>query len=311
MIYTKRMLNMQNVSGKTAFVTGGASGIGLGIAKALLGAGMNVVIADIRDDHLAEGSAELNGGDRVLAIKLDVTDRADFARAADATIAKFGKVHVLCNNAGVAVVGPTELATFADWDWVMNVNVGGAINGVTTLLPQILLHGEGGHIINTCSMSGIVPVGGTTIYSAGKAALVTMMECMRPELESRGVICSAFCPGAVQSNIADAGKTRPAELANSGYAEADKRRQDGGNFFHLYQTKEEVGERVLRGILDDELYILTHSEFLAGVTDRANAMIASVPAKLPENAEYKSTFGMLFNSPIWADEIARQKELKE
>jgi NAD(P)-dependent dehydrogenase (short-subunit alcohol dehydrogenase family) len=301
---------MQNVSGKTAFVTGGASGIGLGIAKALLGAGMNVVIADIRDDHLAQGSAELNGGDRVLAIKLDVTDRADFARAADATIAKFGKLHALCNNAGVAVVGPTELATFADWDWVMNVNVGGAINGVTTLLPHILSHGEGGHIINTCSMSGIVPVGGTTIYSTGKAALVTMMECMRPELESRGVICSAFCPGAVQSNIADAGKTRPAELADSGYAEADKRRQNGGNFFHLYQTKEEVGERVLRGILDDELYILTHSEFLAGVTDRANAMIASVPAKLPENAEYKSTFGMLFNSPIWADEIARQKELK-
>lgn len=301
---------MQNLAGKTAFVTGGASGIGLGIAKALLGAGMNVVIADIRDDHLAEGSAELNGGDRVLAIKLDVTDRADFARAADATIAKFGKLHVLCNNAGVAVVGPTELATFADWDWVMNVNVGGAINGVITMLPHILSHGEGGHFVNTCSMSGIVPVGGTTIYSTGKAALVTMMECMRPELEPRGVICSAFCPGAVQSNIADAGKTRPKELADSGYAEADKRRQNGGNFFHLYQTKEEVGERVLRGILDDELYILTHSEFLAGVTDRANAMIASVPAKLPENAEYKSTFGMLFNSPIWADEIARQRELK-
>jgi short-subunit dehydrogenase len=133
---------------------------------------------------------------------------------------------------------------------------------------------------------------------------------MRPELEARGVICSAFCPGAVQSNIAEASKTRPAALAETGYAEADKRRQNGGNFFHLYQTKEEVGERVLRGILDDELYILTHAEFLAGVSDRANAMIASVPAKLPENEEYKTSFAMLFNSPIWADEIARQKELK-
>jgi NAD(P)-dependent dehydrogenase (short-subunit alcohol dehydrogenase family) len=301
---------MQNVSGKTAFVTGGASGIGLGIAKALLSAGMNVAIADIRDDHLAEAVAELAGGDRVLAIKLDVTDRADFARAADATEAKFGKIHILCNNAGVAVVGPTELATFADWDWVMNVNVGGAINGVTVMLPRILSHGEGGHIVNTCSMSGLVPVGGTTIYSTGKAALVTMMECMRPELEARGVICSAFCPGAVQSNIAEAGKTRPAALADTGYAEADKRRQNGGNFFHLYQTKEEVGERVLSGILDDELYILTHAEFLAGVTDRANAMIASVPAKLPQNEEYKTSFAMLFNSPIWAAEIDRQKELK-
>jgi NAD(P)-dependent dehydrogenase (short-subunit alcohol dehydrogenase family) len=301
---------MQNLSGKTAFVTGGASGIGLGIAKALLGAGMNVVIADIRDDHLADATNELAGGDRVLAVKLDVTDRADYARAADAAEAKFGNLHILCNNAGVAVVGPTELATFADWDWVMGVNLGGVINGVTTLLPRILKHGEGGHIVNTSSMSGMVPVGGTTIYSTAKAAVLTMMETMRPELEPRGVICSAFCPGAVQSNIADAGKTRPAELADSGYAEADKRRQNGSNLFHLYQTKEEVGERVLQGILNDELYILTHSEFLSGVSDRANAMIASVPAKLPENSEYKQTFAMLFNSPIWAAEIDRQKELK-
>ncbi len=301
---------MQNLPGKTAFVTGGASGIGLGIAKALLGAGMNVVIADIRQDHLYSATAELGGGDRVLAVKLDVTDRADYARAADAAEAKFGKIHLLCNNAGVAVVGPTDIATFGDWDWVMGVNLGGVINGVTTILPRILRHGDGGHIVNTSSMSGMVPVGGTTIYSTAKAAVLTMMETMRPELEPRGVICSAFCPGAVQSNIAEAGKTRPAELADSGYAEADKRRQNGGNFFHLYQTKEEVGERVLQGILDDELYILTHSEFLAGVTDRANAMIASVPAKLPENAEYKQSFAMLFNSPIWADEIARQTELK-
>jgi NAD(P)-dependent dehydrogenase (short-subunit alcohol dehydrogenase family) len=301
---------MQNLQGKTAFITGGASGIGLGIAKALLGAGMNVVIADIRDDHLADATAELGGGDRVLAIKLDVTDRADFARAADATEAKFGKIHILCNNAGVAVVGPTELATFADWDWVMGVNLGGVINGVTTMLPRILSHGEGGHIVNTSSMSGMVPVGGTTIYSTAKAAVLTMMETMRPELESRGVICSAFCPGAVQSNIAEAGKTRPAALADTGYAEADRRRQDGGNLFHLYQTKEEVGQRVLQGILNDELYILTHSEFLDGVTDRGNAMIASVPAHLPENAEYKERFSMLFNSPVWAAEIARQEELK-
>ncbi len=301
---------MQNLEGKTAFVTGGASGIGLGIAKALLGAGMNVVIADIRDDHLAEGSAELNGGDRVLAVKLDVTNRADFAAAADAAEAKFGKIHLLVNNAGVAVVGPTEMASYSDWDWVMGVNLGGVINGVTTMLPRILSHGEGGHIVNTSSMSGMVPVGGTTIYSTAKAAVLTMMETMRPELEGRGVICSAFCPGAVQSNIAKAGETRPAELAESGYAEADKRRTEGGNFFHLYMTKEEVGERVLEGILNDELYILTHAEFLPGVSDRAAAMVSSVPVKRPQNEEYKQTFAMLFNSPIWAAEIERQGNLK-
>ncbi len=301
---------MQNLPGKTAFVTGGASGIGLGIAKALLGAGMNVVIADIRDDHLAAAEAELAGGDKVLPLKLDVTDRTAFAAAADAAEAKFGKIHILCNNAGVAVVGPTELATFADWDWVMGVNVGGTINGIVTVLPRILAHGEGGHIVNTASMSALVPVGGTTIYSSGKAAVTSMMECMRPELEARGVICSAFCPGAVQSNIAEAGKTRPADLAETGYAEADKRRAAGGNFMHLYQTKEEVGERVLQGILNDELYILTHSEFLDGVRERGEATTAAVQTHLPENPDYKQTFAMLFRNPAITAEIARQDALK-
>ena len=228
---------MQNLTGKTAFVTGGASGIGLGIAKALLGAGMNVVIADIRDDHLEAAHAELGSPAQVLALKLDVTDRANFARAADAAEARFSKIHVLCNNAGVAVVGPTELATFADWDWVMGVNLGGTINGIVTILPRIKQHGEGGHIVNTASMSGLMPHPGATIYGTSKGAAVHMMECMRAELEPHGIICSAFCPGAVQSNIAEAAKTRPAELSETGYAEADRRRQQGGSFFHLYMRR--------------------------------------------------------------------------
>jgi NAD(P)-dependent dehydrogenase (short-subunit alcohol dehydrogenase family) len=297
---------MQNLRGKTAFVTGGASGIGLGIAKALLGAGMNVVIADIREDHLEQAAAELGSPERVLALKLDVTDRAAYARAADAAEARFGNVHILCNNAGVGVVGPTELATFGDWDWVMGVNLGGTINGVVTLLPRMKKHGEGGHIVNTASMSGLVPHGGATIYGTSKGAVVAMIECMRPELEPHGIICSAFCPGAVQSNIAEAGKTRPASLAETGYAESDKRRQQAGNFFHLFRTKEEVGQRVLEGILNDELYILTHSEFRQGVEERAAAMCAAVP-DLPENDEYRRTFGFLFRNPIHAAETERHK----
>lgn len=300
---------MQNLEGKTAFITGGASGIGLGIAKAALGHGMNVVIADIRDDHLEAARAELGNDAKVLPVKLDVTDRADFTRAADAAEARFGKIHLLVNNAGVAVVGPTEIATHADWDWVMGVNLGGTINGVVEILPRILAHGEGGHIVNTASMSALVPVGYTTIYSTSKAAVVGMIECMRPELEPRGVICSAFCPGAVQSNIAEAGKTRPATLAETGYAEADKRRQSGGNFFHLYQTKEEVGQRVLEGVLNDELYILTHSEFLVGVRERGEATTAAVQVHLPENPEYKATFDRLFRNPAITEEIERQNRL--
>jgi NAD(P)-dependent dehydrogenase (short-subunit alcohol dehydrogenase family) len=301
---------MQNLPGKTAFVTGGASGIGLGIAKALLGAGMNVVIADVQDAHLQSARAELGLPDRVLALKLDVTNRIDFARAADAAEERFGKIHLLCNNAGVAVVGPTDLATYADWDWVMGVNLGGTINGIVTILPRIQRHREGGHIVNTASMSGLVPHPGATIYGTSKGAAVHMIECMRAELEPQGIICSAFCPGAVQSNIADAARTRPAELAHTGYAEADRRRQQGGNFFHLYRTKEEVGERVLQGILNDELYIMTHSEFRQGLELRTEAMRAAVP-DLPENEEYKRTFSVLFSNPIHPAEVERQRALRK
>jgi NAD(P)-dependent dehydrogenase (short-subunit alcohol dehydrogenase family) len=300
---------MQNLAGKTAFVTGGASGIGLGIAKALSGAGMNVVVADIRDDHLEAAKAELGEPERILVLKLDVTDRKDFARAADAAEARFGKIHALCNNAGVAVVGPTALATYADWDWVMGVNLGGTINGIVTILPRIRRHGEGGHIVNTASMSGLLPHSGATIYGTSKGAAVAMMECMRGELEPEGIICSAFCPGAVQSNIAKAAETRPPKLADTGYAEADKGRQQNNKFFHLFRTKDEIGERVLQGILNDELYIMTHSEFRQGVEDRAQAMCAAVP-NLPENEEYKKTFGFLFLNPIHAAEAARQRGLK-
>jgi NAD(P)-dependent dehydrogenase (short-subunit alcohol dehydrogenase family) len=300
---------MQNLPGKTAFVTGGASGIGLGIAKALLGAGMNVVVADIREDHLQAASSELGHAERVLALRLDVTDRAAYARAADAAEERFQKIHILCNNAGIAVIGPTELATFDDWDWVMGVNLGGTINGIVTILPRIKKHGEGGHIVNTASMSGLVPHPGATLYGTSKGAVVHMVECMRAELEPQRIICSAFCPGAVQSNIAEAAKTRPARLAETGYAEADRRRQQAGNFFHLFRTKEEIGARVLQGIINDELYILTHSEFRQGVEDRAQAMCAAVP-DLPENQEYKSTFSFLFRNPIHAAEITRQKGLR-
>ena len=301
---------MQNLAGKTAFVTGGGSGIGLGIAKALLGAGMKVTIADIREDHLEDAREELDGRGDVLPIPLDVTDRAAFAAAADETERKFGKIHILVNNAGVAALGPVELAAYGDWDWTLGVCLGGTVNGIVTILPRILAHGEGGHIVSTASMSGMVPHAGAATYIAAKAGVIALMEAMRAELEDKGVICSAFCPGGVQSNIADAGKTRHAKFAETGYEASDKARQASSNLMHLFMTKEEVGERVLEGILADELFILTHSEFLDGVRDRAAAMVAAVPHKRPENHEYKQAFARLFRNPVHAAEIARQEKLK-
>jgi NAD(P)-dependent dehydrogenase (short-subunit alcohol dehydrogenase family) len=299
---------MQNLSGKTAFVTGGASGIGLGIAKALKKAGMKVVIADIRQDHLDQAVEELGPGD-VLAVKLDVTDRAAYAAAADAAGARFGKLHLLVNNAGIGVVGPVEQASYGDWDWSLSVNLGGVVNGIVTMLPRILAHGEGGHIVSTASMSGLMPHPGAVIYTTTKAAVIGMMEAMRGELEPKGVICSAFCPGAVATNIQESGKTRPDKYADTGYAESDKRRQASGGFGHLFMSKEEVGERVREGIEADELFICTHQEFLQGITERAEAMVAAIPER-EENADYKQMFAMLFRNDIYPAEKARQEAKK-
>ena len=301
---------MQNLPGKTAFVTGGASGIGLGIAKALLGAGMNVVIADIRDDHLRAANGGARDRQRVLALKLDVTNRAEFARAADAAEARFGKIHLLCNNAGVAVVGPTDLATYADWDWVMGVNLGGTINGIVTMLPRIM-QARRRRTYRQYRLdvgSDAAPGRDHLRHVQGRRRAHDGMHARRTRTRGNHLLGLLSGRRAIQHCRSRQDPPR-ASLSDTGYAEADKRRQQGGNFFHLYRTKEQVGERVLQGILNDELYIMTHSEFRQGVEDRAQAMCAAVP-NLPENQEYKSTFSVLFRNPIHAAEIARQKGLK-
>jgi NAD(P)-dependent dehydrogenase (short-subunit alcohol dehydrogenase family) len=264
---------MKSLPGKTAFITGGSSGIGLGIAKALLGAGMNVAITGTSDAHLSAAVAEL--GPTVLPLAFDVRDRDAFAAAADAAEARFGKIHLLCNNAGIGVLGPIESAAFADIDRIVGVNLVGTLNGIATILPRILAHGEGGHIVNTSSMSGLLPHARGAMYAATKAAGIAMIEAMRPELEPRGVICSVFCPGAVRTRI---GGDRPSPFA------------------HLFMSPEEAGERFLRGILADELFILTHGEFRDGLAARAEAIAAAVPDR-PENAEYKAAFPHLFANP--------------
>lgn len=185
-----------DVKGKVAFVTGGASGIGLGMARAFVRAGMTVMIADVREDHLASALSSFSNSEKVRGLKLDVTDRSAMARAVEETLRAFGKVHVLCNNAGVGLAGPMKLATYADWDWVMGVNLGGVINGVVAFLPHMLAQREGGHIVNTCSMSGILPHAGAGIYTTSKAAVIGMSEVLRTELAEENIGVSAFCPGA-------------------------------------------------------------------------------------------------------------------
>jgi NAD(P)-dependent dehydrogenase (short-subunit alcohol dehydrogenase family) len=291
--------DMENVEGRVAFVTGGASGIGLGMVKAFLRAGMNVAIVDVRQDHLDEAKHELNAGNRVRTLKLDVTDRAAFARVADEVEHAFGKIHVLCNNAGIGLAGPAKFATYEDWDWVLGVDLGGVVNGVVTVLPRILKHGEGGHIVNTASMSGVMPNPNTIQYTVAKAGVIAMSEVLRTELGPDNVGVTAFCPGPVQTNIGKSGETRPAHLANTGYAEFDRRRAANSNA-HLWMDPVEVGELVLDGVRKNKLYVFTHSEFGPGIQERCDALMAAVPDK-PRNPEFEAAVPFLLKNPIFAN----------
>jgi NAD(P)-dependent dehydrogenase (short-subunit alcohol dehydrogenase family) len=294
---------MREVEGRTAFVTGGASGIGLGMATAFAAAGMNVVIADLRRDHI-ETALERLSGERVHAIELDVTDREGFAHAADEAERVFGNVHVLCNNAGVGVLGPAALARYADWDWGLGVLLGGAVNGIQTFLPRLLAHGEGGHIVNTSSMAGVLPVPNSVIYTTAKAAVIGMSEVLRSELAAEGIGVSAFCPGPVQTNIGESGKTRPERYANSGYAEFERQAAERETS-PLWMDPLECGERVLAGIRDDDLYIFTHREFREGADERFKAMLASFPDE-PVNEERADAIRFLLGNAIFREVLERR-----
>jgi NAD(P)-dependent dehydrogenase (short-subunit alcohol dehydrogenase family) len=294
---------VQQVEGRTAFVTGGASGIGLGMATAFAGAGMNVVIADLRPDHIEVALSEL-AGKPVHAIELDVTDRDGFARAADEAESVFGHVHVLCNNAGMGILGPVVDARYADWDWGLRVLLGGVVNGVQTFLPRMRAHGEGAHIVNTSSMAGVLPIANAAIYITAKAAVIGLSEALATELSGEGIGVSAFCPGPVQTNIREGGRSRPEEYGDSGYLELERELEERPND-PLWMGPVECGKRVLEGIRRDDLYIFTHREFREGVEERFRAMLASFPDE-PRNEERAEAISFLISNLIFRAVLERR-----
>jgi NADP-dependent 3-hydroxy acid dehydrogenase YdfG len=292
---------MENLEGKVAFVTGGASGIGLGIVKACVQAGMKVVIADIRQDHLDEALAlfKQQGQEKsVHAIRLDVTDRQAFMAAADESERVFGKVHLLVNNAGVGVLGPIKQAKFGDWDWCLSVNIGGVVNGIQIFLPRILKHGEGGHIVTTSSMGGALPLPESVIYSTTKGAVMAMSEALRGALAPDNIVVSVICPGLVSTNIQESERVRPDKYKqDGGYRELEKQLESHPNFSHAMSI-EECGERVLHGIRNNDLYIFTHREFKEGVAERMAAMLASFPDEEINQARARESVSLTSN-PIF------------
>ena len=299
---------MENVGGKVAFITGGASGIGLGLAKVLVKEGAKVVMADVRQDHLDEAAQwfmDSGQKDSVLAIKLDVTDRAAYAAAAEKSLQTFGKMHILVNNAGMGVGGSIKQAKYDDWDWGLGVMIGGAINGITTFLPHLLEHGEGGHIVNTSSMAAVIPVKNFSIYGTAKMAIIGLSECLRADLAEDNIGASAFCPGPVQTNIRESARTRPEKYKrNSGFAAQERELQARPNS-PLWMDPIECGERILRGIIRNDLYIFTHREFKEGTAEHFEAMLAAFPDE-PINTERADAIRFLLSNPMFNQELSKK-----
>ncbi len=309
---------MKDVEGKTAFITGGASGMGLGMATVFARNGMKVVIADIRREALDEAMAGFEGTNlAVRAVQLDVTDRAAWVRAADEAEAAFGPVHVLVNNAGVGVLGPMQQATYDDWDFVLGVNLGGVVNGVQTFMPRLLAlepdaNGERGHIVNNASQSGTFASGQAGLYITAKMAVSGMTEALASDLAPEGVGASVYFPGPVFTNLgATTDAVRPEALQNSGYKGprtpppqlngAPRPAFDPARLRQVFMDPIEVGERVLRGIRRNDLFIISHPEFREGMQARCDALMRAIPDE-PVNEERKAvleTFGTLLYNPIY------------
>ena len=263
---------MKNVEGKVAFITGGASGIGYGMAQAFLNAGMKVVIADMLQSHLDEVAAAHPGANNLHLIQLDVTDRPAFERAAAETEKVFGKVHVLCNNVGVAAGGQVDEHSYEDWDYVMNVCVGGTINGLVNFLPKIKAHGEGGHVVTTSSMAGMIPVPGFAgIYSTAKFAVRGMMDSLRLTVAPHKIGVSVLCPGLVKTRAMTGGE-QYRRAHDEGEVTDDAVAPITGGMEPL-----EVGERVLKAIHDNEMYIFPHGEFKEEVAAYFQRMLDAFP----------------------------------
>jgi NAD(P)-dependent dehydrogenase (short-subunit alcohol dehydrogenase family) len=291
---------MEQLKDKVAFITGAASGIGLGIAEACAGAGMRVVMADVRRQVLERSAASLAAtGSVVLPLVLDVANRRQWAQCAAHVRGELGGVDLLCSNAGVNFVGPTQEATYEDWDFALGVNLGGTINAVRTFVPSMIGSGRGGHIVITASVSGLFAGAGTGVYVTSKFALVGLAESLRADLLESGVGVSVLCPGPVQSELFESTQqVRPAEFATtgskpllpSGLARTDT------PIFRTALTGTAIGDYVLRGVRRNELYILTHPEIRPVLAARAAALVAALPSGTVDSARIQAQSALLDSS---------------
>lgn len=270
---------MENLTGKVAVITGGASGIGLETARVLAREGMRLVLADIEAEPLAKAADEFRAaGVEVMGIETDVSNHAEVGALADQTFDKFGAAHVVFNNAGIAVTGPIQEMTHQDWKWSIDVNLWGPIHGVEAFVPRMIEQNQGGHIINTASFAGLVANKGLGAYCVTKYGVVALSECLQKDLKPFGIGVSVLCPMIVRTNIRHSSRNRPAELGGGGeqppvWTEEEEQSLVGGTI-----EAPQVAERVLRAIRNDELYIITHDssrEYIRRRFDRIDRSFSS------------------------------------
>jgi len=248
-------------AGRTAFITGGASGAGLGQAKVFGRAGCKVCIADIRGDAIESALADLRReGIACHGIELDITDRMAFVRAADEAEQAFGPVTMLFGTAGVSIFGPLEKATYADYDWIFDVNFGGVVNLMQTFVPRMIAHGQGGYIVNTASLGAFFANSGSGIYSASKFAVHGITMAMRDALKDHGIGVSVLCPANIKSNIAESLSTRPAKYAASGYAVDEREIAALREIYSHGMEPEELAGHVKAAIEENRFYVIPYPE---------------------------------------------------
>lgn len=263
---------MRDLEGKVAFVTGAASGIGLGIARALAHAGVKVMLCDIEEQALEAARAGLAAGNAdVAAVRADVSLRAELEAAARATIERFGKVHILVNNAGVGGGGDYGSWTQAGWEWTLGVNLWSVIWGIEIFGPLIEAHGEGGQIVSTASIAGLAG-GVNPSYNVTKYGVVALSEGLRPTLAEKGIGVSVLCPGLIRTRIMDSTRNLPER-----FGQVEGMTEGAGDSAAIEMIRagvavgidpDYVGELVREGIEEDWAYILTDTDFEPAIDER-------------------------------------------
>ena len=263
---------MNELEGRVAVVTGGASGIGRAMAERFAREGAKVVIADVDARALAAVVESIKArGDDALGVPTDVTDLASVQALAATAFQTFGKVNVLCNNAGVALWGGLESATHRDWQWVLGVNLWGVIHGIEAFVPRMIARGEPAHIVNTASMAGLIASKGLGVYNTSKYAVVGLSETLAKDLRPYRIGVSVLCPLGVQTRIRDSERNRPAALRNERAEAATPVELIGRSL-----APDAVADMVLAAIHSNELYVITHDESLEPLRRRFERMERSI-----------------------------------